>query len=306
MTTPFVSVIIPFFNAERFLPATVESVFAQTRTDWELLLVDDGSTDRSTAIAKDFRAAHPQKVFYLEHEAHRNRGVNATRNLGARHARGSIFAFLDSDDIWLPAKLEIHLAELEAHPEADFLFAPTVYWRSWDPEGNRGEPDYTPPLAPGNRVYQPPSLFASSYPLGTYGAPCPCSFLVRHAAFKRVGGFDESFHRGTYQLYEDVAFLAKMYLQVPIYVSTECLDRNRCSPHSMTRQAASIQAEEAARRFFFRWLHDYLQQHGIHDPEIAAAVRRESWFYALPLPVAQLVRRVHTKWQRMIARYLHR
>jgi glycosyltransferase involved in cell wall biosynthesis len=301
MDTPLVSVTIPFYNAERFLRATVESVLAQTYTNWELLLVDDGSDDGSTAIARSFAAKHPGRIVYLEHDGHRNLGVNSARNLGARYSRGSILAFLDSDDIWLQGKLEIHVAELSAHPEAGFLFAPTLYWYEWDPEGNPGMHDHIPVYAPGGKVYAPPDLLVRSYPLGSYGAPCPCSFLICREAFERVGGFDEDFHRGTFQLYEDIAFLAKMYLQISVYVSAECLDRNRCSQYSMTRQAASVQAEEAARRYYFRWQRDYLPAQNVSDGRILRAVHRESWYYVLPLPLARLCRRLQNKFRRLVA-----
>ncbi|MDR3740041.1 MAG: glycosyltransferase family A protein [Terracidiphilus sp.] len=304
MTTPLVSVTIPFFNAERFLRATVESVLSQTYPHWELLLVDDGSSDSSSQIARSFAEAQPGRIVYLEHDGHRNRGVNASRNLGARSARGPILAFLDSDDIWLPCKLAEHVAELEAHPEAGFLFAPTLYWYEWNPEGNPGLRDHIPEYAPGGRVYPPPSLFAKSYPFGSYGAPCPCSFLVRREAFEQVGGFNEEFHRGTFQLYEDVAFLSKMYLNVPVYVSLKCLDRNRCSPYSMTRQKASVQQEEAARRFYCRWLRDYVKASGERNEQVLRAVSRESWYYVLPLPISRFCRRVQDKWRRLASRRL--
>lgn len=297
-----VSITIPFFNAERFLVETVESVLAQTYFNWELLLVDDGSTDRSTEFARSLVAQHLGRIFYLEHAGHRNLGVNAARNLGARRSRGEFLAFLDSDDIWLPAKLEASVAALEAHPEAGFYFGSTEYWYEWDPEGNNHERNRTPPLAPAGRVYQPPQLLAKSYPLGSYGAPCPCSFLLRKEAFECVGGFDECFHRGTYQLYEDIAFLSKMYLRVPVYIGSDCLERNRCSRYSMTRQPATVRNEEAARRYYFRWLGNYLRHQPVIDSELWRAVRAESWFYMLPLPVARLIRRVRGKWMRWLSR----
>lgn len=297
-----VSITIPFFNAERFLRETVESVRSQTYTNWELLLVDDGSADRCTQFAKAFAAQDPQRIFYLEHDGHRNLGVNAARNLGARHSRGEFLAFLDSDDIWLPAKLEVSVAALEANPEAGFFFGSTEYWYEWDPEGNQNEKNRTPSLAPAGCVYRPPQLLAMSYPQGPYGAPCPCSFLVRRAAFERVGGFDECFHRGTFQLYEDIAFLAKMYLHVPVYIGSDCLEKNRCSRYSMTRRPETVRNEEAARRFYFRWLADYLRQQSVTDPALWRALRAESWFYRLPLPVARLIRRARGKWRRWRSR----
>src|SRR3989442_388097 len=105
-TSARVSVVIPFLNAEKFIQETIESVFAQTYPDWELLLVDDGSTDGSKTIAQHYAARFPDKVRYLTHNNHQNKGRSASRNLGFEHARGELIAFLDSDDVWLPRKLE--------------------------------------------------------------------------------------------------------------------------------------------------------------------------------------------------------
>jgi glycosyltransferase involved in cell wall biosynthesis len=296
-----VSVTIPFYNAERFLGETIESVLAQTYVAWELLLVDDGSKDGSTGIAQSYANRFPGTIFYQEHEGHRNLGVNAARNLGARHSRGEFLAFLDSDDIWLPTKLEVNVSELNKYQEAGFLFGPTEYWYEWDPEGNGNRGNEVPMVAPGDTLYAPPALLARNAPLGKYGVPCPCSFLMRRWAFERAGGFDEKFNPSTFQYFEDVAFLTKMYLHVPIYVSGARLDRNRCSQFSMTRQTGILQNLDAPRRFFFRWLADYLREQGVTDREIWRAVRKESWFYCLPLPVAALARRVQWRIARGFA-----
>jgi glycosyltransferase involved in cell wall biosynthesis len=296
-----VSVTIPFYNAERFLGETIESVLAQTYAAWELLLVDDGSIDGSTGIAQSYAARFPDKIVFLEHEGHRNLGVNAARNLGARNSRGEFLAFLDSDDIWLPKKLEVNVASMIEHPEAGFLFGPTEYWYEWDPEGNSNRRNEVPMIAPGDRLYTPPALLARSLPLGKYGVPCPCSFLLRRSAFERAGGFDENFNPSTFQYFEDVAFLTKMYLHVPIYVSGACLDRNRCSQFSMTRQTGTMQNFDAPRRFFFRWLTDYLREEEVTDREIWRGVRKESWFYCLPLRAAKLARRVQWRIARGFA-----
>src|SRR5215211_6343875 len=105
-TKPLVSVVIPFLNAERFIQEAIESVFAQTYDNWELLLVDDGSNDGSTRIALEYAERNSGRVRYLQHPGHRNRGVSASRNLGISSARGEYIAFLDADDVWLPHKLE--------------------------------------------------------------------------------------------------------------------------------------------------------------------------------------------------------
>ena len=79
---PLVSVIVIFFNAEKFIQEAIESVFAQTYDAWELLLVDDGSTDESLAIAQRCAKQYSGKVRHLEHAGQQNRGMSASRNLG--------------------------------------------------------------------------------------------------------------------------------------------------------------------------------------------------------------------------------
>src|SRR5215207_5031419 len=105
-TKPLVSVIVVFLNAEKFIEEALESVLAQTYDNWELLLVDDGSTDSSTEIALRYANRYSGRVRYVEHPWHQNRGASASRNLGIRHAKGEYIAFLDADDVWLAHKLE--------------------------------------------------------------------------------------------------------------------------------------------------------------------------------------------------------
>ena len=107
METPAVSVIIPTYNRGRWLPATVASVLAQTLPSLEILIVDDGSTDDTAAVCAEF--SYP--VRYIRQD---NAGVGAARNRGAAEARGEWLAFLDSDDLWTPDKLEVQLAALAA------------------------------------------------------------------------------------------------------------------------------------------------------------------------------------------------
>src|SRR5436190_7580701 len=99
---PLVSIIIPFWNTEKFLQEAIDSVVSQSYENWELLLVDDGSTDLSTEIAQQCAKQNPKKIHCLQHDAHDNRGVSAARNLGIRHAAGEYVCFLDADDVFLP------------------------------------------------------------------------------------------------------------------------------------------------------------------------------------------------------------
>jgi glycosyltransferase involved in cell wall biosynthesis len=113
LAKPLVSCVVIFLNGEQYIREAIESVFSQVYEHWELFLVDDGSTDSSTQIARHYAQQHPDKVHYLEHPGHQNRGMSAARNLGIRHAQGAYLAFLDADDLWLPQKLERQVAILE-------------------------------------------------------------------------------------------------------------------------------------------------------------------------------------------------
>src|ERR1041384_762740 len=122
-TGPLVSVIVIFLNGERFIDEAIESVFAQTYEEWELLLIDDGSYDRSTEIARGYASEYPNRVRYFEHAFHQNLGIDK--------ARGKLIAFIDADDVWLPEKLEEQIAILAAHPEAAMVYGQTRYWYRW-------------------------------------------------------------------------------------------------------------------------------------------------------------------------------
>ncbi len=102
MTQPLVSVIIPTYNRELFVSRAVESVLAQTYTQWELIVVDDGSTDDTRKVL----AKYEPSITVLSQA---NRGAYPARNFALQHARGELIAFLDSDDVWLPHRLEVQL-----------------------------------------------------------------------------------------------------------------------------------------------------------------------------------------------------
>jgi teichuronic acid biosynthesis glycosyltransferase TuaG len=106
---------MPCHNAERTLAQAIQSVAAQTYTRWELVVVDDGSTDRSTAILHDMAAADP-RIRVIRNE--RASGASAARNAALADTRCRYVAFLDSDDAWAPRKLEVQLREMEAHGAA--------------------------------------------------------------------------------------------------------------------------------------------------------------------------------------------
>lgn len=276
MSDPSVSVVIIFYDDERFLGEAIDSVLAQTCTAWELILADDGSSDGSSAIAIRYAASDPGRIRYVEHPDHANRGISATRNLGIAAARGTYVAFLDSDDFWEPTKLAEQVAIVSAHPEVGLVIGASRYWWSWDPEATT-EDRIRPIGAPQDTVVQPPELALRLYPLGKGTAPCPSSCFVRHDVLEDLGGF-EAHMPG---LYDDQGFFGKAYLATPVYVSSRCWDRYRRHPGAVTL-ASSPDQYASVRRYYLDWYEAHLAATGIREPRIDAALHRARWPYRHP------------------------
>ena len=260
-----VSVVMIFFNAEKFIREAIDSIIAQTYTAWELMLVDDGSSDGSTQIAQAYVRRFPGKIEYLEHEHHRNQGMSTSRNLGIRHSAGKYIAFLDADDAWLPHMLERQVAIMESQPRTAMIYGRSQYWHSWTGKPEDAGRDFVPdPGVPAETLFEPPALLNRLYPFGPATTPPPSDFLVRHDAVKAVGGFEDEF-RGIHQLYDDQAFLVKMYLHGSIFVSSEVWDKYRIHPDSCGSAAAKGGYYDSIRGFFLKWFEGYLSRNGITD-----------------------------------------
>ncbi|MEC4894084.1 MAG: glycosyltransferase [Oscillatoria sp. PMC 1051.18] len=116
-----VSVVIPVYGVEKYIAASITSVLAQTYSNFELLLVIDGSCDRSKEICEQFS---DRRLKIIQQE---NRGVSAARNNGIRHSQGEYLAFLDADDLWLPEKLAYHVEHLENNPQVGVSFSRSAF-----------------------------------------------------------------------------------------------------------------------------------------------------------------------------------
>lgn len=295
-TPPRVSVIMPFLNQERFIEESIESVLAQTRPDWELLLIDDGSTDRSTGIALDYAAIHPDRIRYLDHPNHANKGASASRNLGIRQSRGDYIALLDADDVWLPNKLEQQIPLLESHPQAGSVYARTLYWYSWEGEDWTGAEDHVDPLGfPPDTILDPPALLMANLK-GRAAIPCTCSLLIRRSVVTRIGGFEEVFRR----VFTDQVFYAKLFLEAPVLVADACWDKYRQHRQSSCAVADETGELDAGRRAYLTWFARYLQEENYDHPDLERIVRKELWYYDHP-DVHRLVRAVsHLYWQHLV------
>ncbi|HUQ96894.1 MAG TPA: glycosyltransferase family 2 protein [Chitinophagaceae bacterium] len=277
-TNPLVSVIIPFFNEERFLEETVTSVLQQTYPHWEILLIDDGSSDNSTAIAKRFASAH-NNIFYVEHEGHANKGLSATRNAGIAQAKGSLVALLDADDIWLPEKLQKQVAVFQQHSDVALLCEASLYWYSW--QHNDNEDVLIPIGASGNKTYTPPQLSLLLYPLGKGAAPCPSGLMIKTGILRALGGFEASF-TGPNQMYEDQPFLAKFYLSQTVYVSSACYNKYRQRRGSLVQKVKAAGQYDDVRLYFLRWLQAYIHTNNITNKPVQVALNKALRKYKYP------------------------
>ncbi|UFH53107.1 glycosyltransferase family A protein [Spirosoma sp. KNUC1025] len=272
---PLVSVIVCFLNEETFLAETVESVLRQEFTDWELLLVDDGSTDKSSTLARAYVEQHPDKIYYVEHPDHANKGLSASRNAGIRQARGELLALLDADDVWFPNKLTQQVAIMEQHPDVTLLMEASEYWYNW----NNPEKSNVFELigTEQDRVFNPPQLMLDLYPLGQGAAPVPSGLMIRKSLLNNQY-FEESF-RGIYAMYEDQAFLAKMYLNEKVYVSSACTNLYRQRIGSLVQSVEESGQYREVRSYFLTWLENYLSTQPIVDKRVKDSLQKAQAAY---------------------------
>ncbi len=174
---PFVSVIIPVYNGEKFLAETLDSVFAQTYRPIEVIVVDDGSTDRSAEVIHTY----PEVRYF--HQS--NQGVGVARNVGIAAAQGEFIAFLDADDYWKPDKLSIQIPYMIEHP--DFGITTTHLLNFLEPET------------------QTPAWLQPDRDLGeTDQGYIPSTLVVRKIVFEQIGNFSIDYRAG-----EDTEWLCR-------------------------------------------------------------------------------------------------
>jgi glycosyltransferase involved in cell wall biosynthesis len=164
---PLVSIIIPAYNASKFITDAINSIHHQTYTNYEIIIVDDGSADGTIKIVENFG----DKVQLVQQE---HGGIGKARNAGIAKAHGKLIAFLDADDVWLPTKLEEQIQYLEVHPEIDIVFS--LAQNTYDPMEKNNTKDGFPVI----QAHVPPS----------------CLFRVE--LLDKVGLFDTSITLGEF------------------------------------------------------------------------------------------------------------
>ncbi|MEA5616606.1 glycosyltransferase family A protein [Cronbergia sp. UHCC 0137] len=170
--SPMVSVIIPAYNAAEFLPTAIASVQQQTFTNWELLIINDGSTDNTIEVVRQYQKTN-QNIYLINQI---NQGVSTARNLGIKKSQSKIIAFLDADDQWLPDKLQQHLQHLQSNPRLAVSFAQVEILNQ------NGEP--TGQVSSSRLTNLKPEYLLSENPTTTTS-----NWVVRKEVFTQVGGF---------------------------------------------------------------------------------------------------------------------
>lgn len=191
-TKPQVSVIIPTYNRGWIIKEAIDSVLAQDYGDFELIVVDDGSTDNTDDILNSYRG----DIIVFRQE---NQGVSAARNRGLAEASGRFIAFLDSDDLWLPQKLSLQVEFFSKNPDAQICQTE----ETWIRKGVR--------VNPKKRHKKPwGMIFEASLALCLVS---PSAVMIRRSLFEKVGGFDE-----TLPACEDYDLWLRISCRYPVYL----------------------------------------------------------------------------------------
>lgn len=216
MAPPRVSVIIPSYNARKYIGEALESVAAQSFTDYEVIVIDDGSTDGTGAfVAERYPDVRYRRV--------PNGGASRARNLGVEEARGALVAFLDADDLWLPTKLEKQVRRFEEDHALAMVFTESVVFAGEELRPN--------PYSKRERLMQGDlvrNIFLYSY----VGTP---TVMVRKDVFEQVGGFLEGL-----QVAEDDNLWMRIALRFQVDLIDEVLVRVRYREGSLTATPGAL------------------------------------------------------------------
>ncbi len=175
---PYVSVVIPSYNSASLLGDALGSVLAQTYQDYEIIVVDDGSTDNTRHVVESFQRSNIKYLFQP------NQGPPVARNTGIRASSGRLIAFLDSDDLWLPSKLEMQVKAMEASPQAGLAYCDMFLYDM------KQEAVVGPPFLLRSQRPPPRGEVFNELSFRFFGHPS--TIMVRKQVFDKIGLFDET------------------------------------------------------------------------------------------------------------------
>ncbi len=213
-----VSVIIPTYNCKEYITDAIESVLSQTFRDYDIIVVDDGSTDGT----KDIVTRYGNKIKYARQE---NKGVSAARNTGIGMASGGLIAFLDADDMWLPDKLEKQVMAFDENPALGLVTCGLIVI---DENGSVLRRENEPLAFDRQRLLE--RIVVRAIVGNT-----PSCMMVKRECFNKVGNFDEALSGA-----EDRDLCMRIVRSYDIYMMPECLIKYRVHGKNAHRNAAGM------------------------------------------------------------------
>ena len=278
-----ISIITPFYNSDRFLDETIKSVVNQSLSDWELLLINDGSTDNSVNIASQW-VNRDNRIKLLQYDIQENKGKCYARNLGIERSNGEYLCFLDSDDVFVRDKLLLKLKYFESDNDTDMVMGNTIYWNDWLDQVSTANEYPTHQLIP-DRIYRKPDLVPLL--VGKLGAmPCICSFVVKKSVVEKVGDFSDGFTN----LYEDQAFITKLFCNANIYVLDGYYEYYRQRDDSDWHRSRNDGTDKEVGYKYNKWLLRYLQASKYSNAEIINLLKHSTRRYWLKRIVEAVIK----------------
>ncbi|MCK6620001.1 MAG: glycosyltransferase family 2 protein [Calditrichia bacterium] len=287
---PLVSVITIFFNAEKFIEESIRSVLNQTYNNWELILVDDGSTDGSTEIARAFKRDNDPPIRYFCHENHLNLGTSASRNLGIQMSKGTYIAFIDADDIWVPDKLEIQIKHFHQNPTVGMVYGREKYWYSWNQVGRKAKADsILDHMIHADRIINPPDLIIL-FLKQIAKLPGICNIMFKREVLEKLNGFENSFRT----LYEDQVIISKVCLSFPVYVSNTIVAFYRQHRDSLCAKTNGTKVWQIEGAKYLNWLRSYMIDQHVSNKKVWAA-----WRFAVLISKHQWLRKISKLYRKL-------
>ena len=219
-----ISVVIPVFNGEKFLKQAVNSVLNQTRKVDEIIIVDDGSTDKTKEILEDIHLNIDTTIKIIHHD--QNKGIGATINTGIKNLSGDIFCWLSCDDLWLPTKIEEQVKLYEQHPNS-------VIYTDWCFIDSNGEKlkDYICPRV-SQEEFRMKTLQWCNVNFST--------IFIPKEVLDKVGLFEEHWRFG-----EDYNWLLRaVKLRIPFYLVENVLVQYRTHEGMLTKKVGHLSREQ--------------------------------------------------------------
>ncbi len=258
MSDSLVSIIIPAYNAEKYVKAAIDSVLHQTYPNIEVVVVDDGSTDSTKAIIEELACGDNRvRVF-----SQKNVGQSAARNAGIGQARGEYVAFLDADDLFLPEKIERQVRYLEAHPDCGISYCKIYHFFDENPP----ELYYFPVLHPSGNIFA--DLLRGNF-------INPLTVVVRRSVLDEFGAFENTFRR----VDEQYLWLKLSYRGVRFAYLDEPLGLYRVHANSLSNEAAYFVETETQFLKLISIMRDWMtnpeiERYGLAGMERRAFLRR--------------------------------